>query len=542
MNSSALDTGKAVVEYKPNTLGRVHLHDKGTNQIILIPTPSEDPDDPLNWPTIQKYYLAGLVCVGVFLVNFVAAGPAVALEQITKDLVGPGESPSEFMASISTVAYTQTVFSLMIGVGNLIWVPLAIKYGKRPVYIAAFLLMVGSNIWGRCANAFGSELASRIVYGFAGAAPEIVATLILTDLFFLHQRGAVMVLYTCALTGGVGAGIVISGLITVNHGWRMIYWVCQALISTCAVLVLFTLPETGWRRQTAAATDLNGAEDKTQGAHMEVAVYAGGPSGPSHQKRRRFRGSLGPFSTTYTQESLLTLIIRPIVALSLPAVLWASLVNSVTIGMVILISTNFSTAFRETYGFQTWQSGLTYVSSIVGSLIAILSGGKITDSLAHSLTTRNNGIRTPEMRLPIMIIPLISGPLGCMLYGVGIEKSFHWICPVIEIGLVSFTTVQSNNVSLVYILDSYRPISGEVVVMQTVFRAAFGFLLNFYANPWIQQQGYTAVFGILAGISAGVFLFAVPLYVYGDQLRTASWGWGFIRRYLHLNIDREVGE
>ncbi len=125
--------------------------------------------------------------------NFVAAGPAVALKEITVDLIGPGQSPGDLLDSISTVAYIQTVSSLMIGVGNLVWVPLAIKYGRRPVYIAAFLLMAGSNIWAACAKTFASELAARIVYGFAGAAPEIVATLILTDLFFLHQRGAVMV-------------------------------------------------------------------------------------------------------------------------------------------------------------------------------------------------------------------------------------------------------------------------------------------------------------------------------------------------------------
>lgn len=129
----------------------------------------------------------------MFLVNFVAAGPAVAIEQIAVEFFGPTNDPSEMVANISKVAYTQTVCSLMIGVGNLIWVPLAIKYGRRPVYITAWLLMTGSTIWGGCAKSFASQLAARIVYGFAGAAPEVVAALILTDLFFLHQRGAVMV-------------------------------------------------------------------------------------------------------------------------------------------------------------------------------------------------------------------------------------------------------------------------------------------------------------------------------------------------------------
>ena len=129
----------------------------------------------------------------MFFVNFTAAGPSAAIAQIAVQYFGETENPSEFLGNISKVAYIQTVSSLMIGVGNIIWVPLAIKYGRRPVYIAAWLLMTGSTIWGGCAKSFPSELAARTVYGFAGAAPEIVATLVLTDLFFLHQRGAVMV-------------------------------------------------------------------------------------------------------------------------------------------------------------------------------------------------------------------------------------------------------------------------------------------------------------------------------------------------------------
>lgn len=32
-----------------NTLGNVRLRHHETNEIILVPTPSGDPNDPLNW-------------------------------------------------------------------------------------------------------------------------------------------------------------------------------------------------------------------------------------------------------------------------------------------------------------------------------------------------------------------------------------------------------------------------------------------------------------------------------------------------------------
>lgn len=44
---------------KVNTLGSVRLRDAHTNEIILVPSPSNDPNDPLNWyvqlaPLLQR--------------------------------------------------------------------------------------------------------------------------------------------------------------------------------------------------------------------------------------------------------------------------------------------------------------------------------------------------------------------------------------------------------------------------------------------------------------------------------------------------------
>lgn len=37
---------------KIQTLGSVRQRDEHTNEIILIPTPSQDPNDPLNWSVL----------------------------------------------------------------------------------------------------------------------------------------------------------------------------------------------------------------------------------------------------------------------------------------------------------------------------------------------------------------------------------------------------------------------------------------------------------------------------------------------------------
>ncbi|KAJ9130113.1 Major facilitator superfamily domain, general substrate transporter [Coniochaeta hoffmannii] len=179
---------------------------------------------------------------------------------------------------------------------------------------------------------------------------------------------------------------------------------------------------------------------------------------------------------------------------------------------------------------------------IVGSLVGIFWGGHAGDWVADRLTVRNGGVPTPEMRLPAMVVSLFTGPLSCLLYGFGFGKGLHWIVPTIGIGLVNFTVVQSNNIGLVYIIDSYRPIAGEVIITQSVFKAIFGFLLSFYVDSWIRKDGYVTVFSIFAGVSAAVFLSTAIFYVWGVQLRHISWRWRWVRQLVHWHADREVGE
>jgi len=160
---------------------------------------------------------------------------------------------------------------------------------------------------------------------------------------------------------------------------------------------------------------------------------------------------------------------------------------------------------------------------------------------ADFFTKRNGGIREPEMRLPAMMISFIASPLACVLYGVGIDRRLHWMVPTVGLGLFNFAVVQAMNVAIVYTVDAYRPIGGEVVVTQLVFKACFGFLLSFYTNPWIQKSGYAGAFGEMAGISAAILIMWIPFYFYGKRIRHASLEWKVLR-WVKWNLDREVGE
>jgi MFS family permease len=128
--------------------------------------------------------------MAVFFCNFLAAGPTVAIVEITVDFFGP-PGPT-FTSHIAKVAYFFTTTALLQGMSNLFWMPLILKYGRRPVYLAAFTLYTGCAIWAGVATSYSSELAARILMGLVNGAGECVAPITIADIFFLHERGTVM--------------------------------------------------------------------------------------------------------------------------------------------------------------------------------------------------------------------------------------------------------------------------------------------------------------------------------------------------------------
>lgn len=49
--------------------------------------------------------------------------------------------------------------------------------------------------------------------GIGSGAAETIAPITIADVFFLHERGAIMALYTSFLSVGVGFGMIIAGYV-----------------------------------------------------------------------------------------------------------------------------------------------------------------------------------------------------------------------------------------------------------------------------------------------------------------------------------------
>ncbi|GKZ36597.1 hypothetical protein AbraIFM66950_007750 [Aspergillus brasiliensis] len=291
----------ATTDTHTHKLGTLCLRHHETNEVILIPNPTADPNDPLNWPSTHRYFLAVVACLAVFFCNFLAAGPSVAISETTIDFLGP--MGPDFSSHVSQVSYFFTSAALCQGVGMLLWMPLIVKYGRRPIYVLSFLVYFGTALWCGFARSYAVELTGRIVLGLAAGAGECLGPLTIADIFFVHERGTVMAIYTAALSMGVAGGIIIDGLITIHYHWRVIYYIATALLGGVLILVIFTFPETTYDR---SATDypfvIDVDAEKTRAETMTVEDAG------SHMRRsppkESYISSIKLFHGTYTKESL----------------------------------------------------------------------------------------------------------------------------------------------------------------------------------------------------------------------------------------------
>ncbi|THW54888.1 MFS general substrate transporter [Aureobasidium pullulans] len=533
MSSRSIDIEFAQIS-EPNmdrvrTLGSVRLTREGTNERILYPKPSNDPNDPLNWSKAYKIYLMSLTSTALVLSNFMAAGPSIAIVELTIDIFHayppspliPGSSApasiARFSSCISKAAYLFSATALLQGISNLFWVPVALKYGRRKT---------------------GDGLVCRN--------SRMCGALTVADLFFLHERGTYMAIFAAALAAGAPLGSIVGGLFTLSTDWRALYYLGTGLIFAFTVLAFFTMPETAFVRvQEVHELTLVRQSSKDIEKPLSALQVERLPLEPSVEisniPKKTFRQNLAFVTPPQTGESFWKIFIRPVLLLVLPPVIWATVSIGLVVGIVVVLSVSLANDFHTIYQFETWQSGLCWIAVIIGTAIGMPVCGKLTDVTADFFTIRNGGIREPEHRLPFSILPALFLPGGLLMYGFGLYRGYHWAVPVVGLGLISVGIVGGTTGPMAYIVDAYRPIAGECVVSIMAFKSAFAFLIAFYTNSWLTSDGPAVVFGTLAGIIFLWFALALPLYIWGKQLRRKSLDWKFVR-LIQWDLDRETGE
>lgn len=112
-------------------------------------------------------------------------------------MIIPGYVPVAKELHISTIraSYQNTICIALGEVAPFLWVPLSNKYGRRPVLLGTTLLAFVSILGSAYAMTFNQLIAARVFKGLFPAAFAL-GPAVVVDMFFVHQRGRAMGVFT----------------------------------------------------------------------------------------------------------------------------------------------------------------------------------------------------------------------------------------------------------------------------------------------------------------------------------------------------------
>lgn len=521
-------------------------HDISQQDIVLNPTPSDDPDDPLNWSRPRKYL--SMFCMVVY-----TYGVGIATASIYSVLSPISEQTG---LSLGTLNEGTGYMFLFLGLGCFFWQPIALQFGKRPVYLFSLLATTLIIIWSPHTKGKSSWIGGKILQGFFGAPIESLLEITVSDIWFEHERGRWMNLYAMALLTSNFMAPFVAGFIADGQGWKwVIYWSsiwCAISFAFC----FFFMEETNYSRKRISLDDelaevsFSNSDNDSGIKHQKVST-SNEKSAPTvhvdteigetisiHYTTKTYIQKLKIFDSTRPLNQLWINFKRPILMFRFPVLLWSGFAYGASLVWFNVLNATSSLIFTEYYKFTPTQVGLTYISPVIGSVIFCFYAGWASDWIKVKLARRKNGVSEAEDRLWVLLPYAIVAPAGLIFWGVGASRGVHWMGPVIAMGMIGGSGALGCSVPCTYAVDSYREMSGHSMVVVIVIRNLLSFAISYVITPWITNMGVKNTFIAACFISMFCTLTFIICIFWGKRMRNGQKN--IYWRYVQEAIDKNM--
>ncbi|MCJ1319887.1 hypothetical protein MMC15_005223 [Xylographa vitiligo] len=481
---------------------------QGRNGITLIPRPSDDPQDPLNWPQSRKYTVLAILCLSAF------SGLASSLA----NQLGFEAQAKLYDKSLVEISYSIASAVAGIAFGPLLLVPLAHVFGRSSVIWWTLVGCLCCNIWAATRTGhddYNSFVISRLFGGIFGGVPSILGAGTIVEIFFLHERGVAFATFSLCFLLGTAVGPTLGGFIVESAPWPNEFWWTVGLQGVVIILGFFFLEETGFNRGTEK--DIYPPKPDSFFANRIATFFPGTRVTPRKSVSEVARYALTPI----------------LIGLS-PVGFLAGAYTLGFFGWFVTINTLLTVFLQEPlkaggYAFTPLQNAAFSIAIWLGIFATQIYGTLLNDRIPLALARRYGGTWAPEYRLHALWVPsVLIMPAGLGIFGAALQYHLHYMVLALGTFLVTFGSMLSIPVATNYVVECFRAYPTEVATIMGVYRLALGLAVPFFIDAWIAAvDGPGWVFGMMAFFSLLAFSAVGLLMWKGHKLRgMRAWGIG----------------
>lgn len=329
---------------------------------------------------------------------------------------------------------------------------------------------------------------------------------------------------------------IIVGPIASNLGWRYLFHMLIPFTALECLLLYFFVPETSYNRDhrydidelsNDNLADLAKVEARHANAAMAeketadlVHIQTSTSSPPGLRHKKTFVQELAIFTGTYSDDNLLQLMIAPFAVCANLAVLWMVIVTGGLTAFFVAQSYDMAQIFMAP-PYLLSAAGVGYLSlgPFLGGLLGSILLGLTLDPLIKWCAKKNKGIYEPEYRL-LGMIPSVFIIIGLCLFGYLAEQGKSFYATAFFHGMDLFGIVCAAIASSTYVLDAFRDISGEVFIVNMVFKNFLFYGFSYFVNDWTAREGPAIVFYVFAGVAAAMILTTPVFFFWGKKYRS----------------------
>jgi MFS family permease len=354
----------------------------------------------------------------------------------------------------------------------------------------------------------------------------------IAEMFPITQLGKAMVVYVFCIAIGASLGPLFAGIIAQSlHNWRWFFTISAILLGFNLLFCILILPETCHNMTDDASmmdrTDTGTVLPKSSGhetnvEHLEMGTDA------SAERLSIFQlwmeRSFYPRNFIRRQQRVWAVWLETFLLVMTPELFTTVLLWAACVGWVLVSAMIAATFYqRSPFFWNSEQVGLLNLGPLLGLVLGFPLGGIAADRrmATHSGVGAKDAAKE---RLPLLLPGAVISPVGCLLMGLTLQHSWHWMGFAAGFGMLAFSITSSCNILLTYSVDTFgsRAIHVGLVVHMVKYILSFG--MTFGSIDWFFTKGPTSQFGTMAGTLWAIYLLSVPLYFRAKLVsRISTW-------------------